>query len=108
MKCPIILTPKAVEMIKAAISTENGTILRVGFKGGGCAGMTKVLEIIEESSKKDFVFEQDGVKIAIDPMSAQYLKGVTIDYIQKGLEAGFTFTGLVTTSSCGCGKSFAV
>jgi iron-sulfur cluster assembly accessory protein len=108
MKCPITLSPKAVEMIKVAITTENGTILRIGFKGGGCAGMTKVLEIIEESSKKDFIFEQDGVQIAIDPMSIQYLKGVTIDYIQKGLESGFTFTNLITTSSCGCGKSVAI
>ena len=108
MNCPITLTPKAVEMLKNSISPENGTFLRIGFKGGGCAGMMKVLEIIEEPSKRDFVFEQDGVKIAFDPMSFQYLKGVTIDYIQKGLEAGFAFVGLATTSSCGCGKSFSV
>jgi iron-sulfur cluster assembly protein len=106
MNCPITLTPKAIEMIKASTGPTEGYILRAGIKGGGCSGFEYVLEIIENFNSRDFVFEQDGLKIAIDPMSAQYLKGVSIDYIQKNLQIGFTFNNPNAKNTCGCGQSF--
>jgi iron-sulfur cluster assembly protein len=106
MNCPITLTTKALEMVKAATGPEEGTVLRAGIKGGGCSGFEYVLEIIETPSSRDFVFEQDGLKIAIDPMSAQYLKGTTIDYVQKNLQVGFTFDNPNAKNTCGCGQSF--
>jgi iron-sulfur cluster assembly protein len=106
MNCPIVLTPKAIEMVKAATGPEAGTILRAGVTGGGCSGYNYSLEIVEKANDKDFKFEQDGLPIIVDPISTQYLKGTTVDYVSVGLTAGFVFKNEIHRQ-CGCGESFA-
>ena len=105
---PIVLTAKAVEMVKDAIARENlqGYGIRVGVIGGGCSGFQYSMDFEKEKRDGDAAFEQDGVRIYLDPMSSMYLQGVTVDYVQGLQGAGFKFNNPNAKSTCGCGSSF--
>ncbi len=105
---PIVLTAKAVEMVKAAIAQEGleGHGIRVGVMGGGCAGFQYSMDFEKEPRPDDLQFEQDGVKLYLDPMSSMYLQGVTVDYVVGLQGAGFKFNNPNAKSTCGCGSSF--
>ena len=87
---------------------EDDFSLRVGVKGGGCSGMSYIMEIDEAIPKQaDQIFEQGGVKILIDTKSHLYLDGMTIDYQQNNMMGGgFEFNNPNAKKSCGCGTSF--
>jgi iron-sulfur cluster assembly accessory protein len=106
---PVILTAKAVEMIRSTIERENlaGSGLRVGVVGGGCSGFQYSLDLEKEAKDGDLRFEQDGIAIFVDPMSVQYLKGTTVDYVETAYASGFSFTNPQAKSTCGCGSSFS-
>jgi iron-sulfur cluster assembly accessory protein len=105
---PIVLTPKAVEMVKDAMQREGlaGYGIRVGVMGGGCAGFQYSMDFEQAQKEGDLTFEQDGVKLYIDPMSSMYLQGVTIDYVVGLQGAGFKFSNPNAKTTCGCGSSF--
>jgi iron-sulfur cluster assembly accessory protein len=104
----ISLTDKAVEKLKA-YAEEGGCplIIRVSLKSGGCSGFRPDLCFEEVVSDLDEVFEIDGVKVIIDPISLSYLEGCKIDYQDDLFASGFKFLEMKTTGSCGCGKSVA-
>jgi iron-sulfur cluster assembly accessory protein len=104
----IVLTAKAVEMVKDAIVREGleGHGIRVGVVGGGCSGFQYSMDFEKEPRPDDFTIEQDGVKLYVDPMSHMYLQGVTIDYVTGLQGAGFKFENPNAKSTCGCGSSF--
>jgi iron-sulfur cluster assembly accessory protein len=106
---PVVLTPKAIEMVKDAMARENleGYGIRVGVVGGGCSGFQYSMDFENESKDGDNVVEQGGVKLFLDPMSAMYLQGVTIDYIVGLQGAGFKFINPNAKNTCGCGQSFS-
>ena len=106
---PIVLTAKAVEMVKDAIAREGleGHGIRVGVQGGGCSGFQYSMDFEKEPRADDMVFEQEGVRLYIDPMSSMYLQGVTIDYVIGLQGAGFKFDNPNAKSTCGCGSSFS-
>jgi iron-sulfur cluster assembly protein len=104
---PITLTAAAVDAIKQAMTQQKLEMLRVGVVPGGCSGFSYDLELVNESKPTDLQFDQDGVKMLIDPMSAQYLKGVKIDFITGLQGSGFKFTNPNARSTCGCGSSFS-
>ncbi len=82
--------------------------LRVGVKGGGCSGLTYVLDYTTEITEADRIFERDGVRIVCDPKSMMFLAGTTLDF-SGGLNGkGFTFVNPNATGTCGCGESFKV
>ncbi|HET6439436.1 MAG TPA: iron-sulfur cluster insertion protein ErpA [Anaeromyxobacter sp.] len=105
---PIVLTAKAVEMIKDAITREGlaGHGIRVGVMGGGCSGFQYSMDFEKEPRGDDLRLEQDGVTLFVDPMSSMYLQGVTIDYVVGLQGAGFKFDNPNAKSTCGCGSSF--
>ncbi len=105
---PIVLTGKAVEMVKDAIVREGleGHGIRVAVVGGGCSGFQYAMDFEKEPKQDDFTLEQDGVKLFVDPMSHMYLQGVTIDYVVGVQGAGFKFDNPNAKSTCGCGSSF--
>jgi iron-sulfur cluster assembly protein len=84
--------------------TEHG--LRVFVSGGGCSGMQYGMAIEKEPSEFDSVFEQDGVKVFVDPTSLMYLGGATIDYVDNLMGGGFRIDNPNATATCGCGHSF--
>jgi iron-sulfur cluster assembly accessory protein len=81
--------------------------LRVSVQPGGCSGFKYGLLIEDEAAEDDLVVDQDGWKVFVDPFSAQYLNGVTIDYVSTFQGSGFTFKNPNSTGGCGCGSSFS-
>jgi len=107
---PVTLTASAVQEIKRLMSEPgfgSDKLLRVGVKGGGCSGMTYVLDF-EIKTDKDESFDIEGIHCIIDRSHNLYLAGMEVDW-QGGLNSrGFTFKNPNASSTCGCGTSFAV
>ncbi len=106
---PILMTDKAVEAIRAAIKEEGseGDGLRVAVVGGGCSGYQYSLDFEKEGRIGDLTLEFSGLTVYVDPVSAGYLKGTTIDYITGLQGTGFKFINPNAKRSCGCGSSFS-
>lgn len=105
---PVEFTDSAIAELKRIASTaEDNKLLRVGVKGGGCSGMTYVLEH-DFKKEGDIEFEIDGLKIIMNQAHEIYLHGMTVEF-EGGLNSrGFTFKNPNASSTCGCGTSFAV
>ncbi len=108
---PVTLTAKAAEMVKITrdqegIDPSHG--LRVAVRGGGCSGFEYALDFEKESRENDWVYEQNGLTVFIDAVSARYLQGTSIDYVLGMAGAGFKFINPNASGTCGCGSSFAV
>src|SRR5258705_3031723 len=91
--------------------TEEGKVgsgLRVFVQGGGCSGFQYGLMIEESGGVGDQVFESNGVRLFIDPVSISYLKGAEVDFVDTVTGGGFTIKNPNATSTCGCGSSFSV
>ena len=110
LKAPVSFTDSAINEIKrltAAEGFDTAKKLRVGVKGGGCSGMTYVLDF-DTLKDNDEVFELDGISFMIDKSHGIYLVGMEINW-EGGLNSrGFTFNNPNASSTCGCGTSFAV
>jgi len=106
----IKLTENAVNQIKKFQTDEKVTEggLRVAVVGGGCSGLSYKLDFEKTPKAEDKIFEQDGVKIFIDPKSFLYVKGLELDYSGGLNGTGFSFRNPNAAKSCGCGTSFAV
>lgn len=98
---------KQVQELRRAQSLGDNVFLRMGVKGGGCSGLSYLLEFDSEMGPHDKEFQIDGVKVVVDKKSYLYLNGTTLDYVQQGLTGGFTFVNPQAKSSCGCGTSFS-
>lgn len=108
---PVVMTAKAVEMVKITrdqegIDPNHG--LRVAVRGGGCSGFEYSLDFENEARPNDFVYDQNGLTLYVDAVSARYLEGTTIDYVLGMAGAGFKFINPNAKGTCGCGSSFAV
>jgi iron-sulfur cluster assembly protein len=108
VKNGISLTDSAIKEIKRSMVAENVSPekgLRIGVKGGGCAGFTYTMSF-DAPQDGDSVYEVEGVKILVDLMSELYLKGTELDF-GTGLNArGFIYNNPNATKTCGCGESF--
>jgi len=105
---PISFTPEAVQAVKDAILAEkldDEMGLRVGLRGGGCAGFEYVLDFTT-AKPNDFLIKLDNVNVYLDPVSAMHLEGTTIDYVTSLMGMGFKFINPNATKTCGCGSSF--
>lgn len=108
---PITLTPKAVEMVKITREQEGidpGHGLRVAVRGGGCSGFEYALDFENQARPNDLCYDQNGLKVYVDQVSARYLRGTNIDYVLGAAGAGFKFSNPNAVGTCGCGSSFAV
>lgn len=106
---PVQLTEKAVEAVKAALEEtegEDGDLLRVGVKGGGCAGFEYSLNFTDEVDDDDVATVVSGIKVVTDTFSANYLKGTELDYVDSLSGSGFKFINPNARRTCGCGSSF--
>lgn len=81
--------------------------LRVSVEGGGCSGFQYDIRLADDRAADDLVLERDGVALLVDPLSAGYLGGAEIDYVEKLSGAKFVIRNPNATSTCGCGSSFA-
>jgi iron-sulfur cluster assembly protein len=107
----VSLTPVAAEKILELMAEDPesaASVLRVAIQGGGCSGFQYGLGFDEGPVEDDVTLEQHGVSIVIDPYSAPYLKGATIDFLNGLEESGFKIDNPNAAASCGCGHSFTV
>lgn len=105
----LTITPAAVRQIKFLMSKKGNLnlALRVGVKGGGCSGLSYVMELQESPTPRDMTFEVEGVTVMVDRKSAQFIAGTTLDYtVMNLLEGGWKWTNPQAARSCGCGTSF--
>jgi iron-sulfur cluster assembly protein len=105
------LTERAAEKIRDLQSTEpvgEAEVLRLAIQGGGCSGFQYGLGFDRGALEGDHELEQHGVRIVVDPFSAPYLTGATIDWLDGLQESGFKIDNPQATASCGCGHSFQV
>ena len=104
----ITVTEAAAEKIRELLS-EEGKLesgLRVFVQGGGCSGFQYGLMIEESGGVADQLFESNGVRLFVDPVSISYLKGAEVDFVDTITGGGFTIKNPNATSTCGCGQSF--
>ena len=87
---------------------KTGSGLRVFVQGGGCSGFQYGLMIEENGGDADQIFESNGVRLYIDPVSISYLKGAEVDFVETVTGGGFTIRNPNAVSTCGCGQSFTV
>src|SRR5918997_1838511 len=99
------ITSAATVEVRRFMEAEGG--LRVSVQPGGCSGFKYGLLIEDEPAEDDVILTQDGFKVFVDPFSAQYLNGVTIDYVSSFQGSGFTFKNPNSTGGCRCGSSFS-
>ena len=106
----ISISPEAAEHVRhfAKMSGKTDSHLRVGVKGGGCSGLTYVLDLVDEFPEDDKIVEEYGLKLGIDRKSYVFLAGTILEY-SGGLNGkGFVFNNPNARTSCGCGTSFGV
>jgi iron-sulfur cluster assembly accessory protein len=108
----LTLTERAAAEVQKFIAQEEVPLetagLRVSVLPGGCSGFKYSLNIEERALDDDMVQEVNGIRVFVDGFSAQYLTGVTIDYVSSMQGAGFTFSNPNASGGCGCGSSFTV
>ncbi|OGT94842.1 MAG: hypothetical protein A2083_09625 [Gemmatimonadetes bacterium GWC2_71_9] len=108
----INLTPSALAKVREFIAAEpvpaETAGLRVGVMPGGCSGFKYEISIDEAPIEDDIILDAGGVRVFVDPFSAQYLNGVKIDYVTTMQSSGFAFENPNATGGCGCGTSFTV
>jgi iron-sulfur cluster assembly accessory protein len=108
----ITVTTTAASKISELLTEENknAAALRVFVQGGGCSGFQYGLMIDEGEGEAntDTVIESNGVKLVVDPISARYLRGAEVDFVDNLTGGGFTIKNPNAKSTCGCGSSFNV
>ncbi len=97
---------KAIHLL-ATSEFENGA-LRVAVRNGGCSGMRYELLFEGDRNEEDAELEFHGLRVWIDPESATYLDGISIDYQDSLNDAGFKINNPGAAETCGCGESFAL
>ena len=106
----INLTSAASTKVKGILDQEKENIpqggLRIYVQGGGCSRFSYGM-VLDEATEEDQVFETDGIKVIIDPMSLRYLEGAEVDYKEDLMGGGFAIKNPNATSTCGCGHSFS-
>jgi len=106
---PINLSDTATAKVADLLAQEGNEALalRVAVRPGGCSGYSYEMFFDSELADDDIVREFGGVKVAVDPASAELLKGSTLDYTDGLQDAGFHVSNPNATRTCGCGSSFS-
>ena len=105
----ITLTENAAKRVAwIAERQSRPAILRLAVDGGGCAGFTYKFELADQADAEDAVAETDGVKLVVDPVSLELVKGSAVDFVEDLGGAAFKVLNPNAQSGCGCGSSFSV
>jgi iron-sulfur cluster assembly accessory protein len=104
----ITLTSAAAAAVGDLLAKRNlqGYALRVFISGGGCSGYQYGMALEANIREEDLAYEYNGVKVVVDEVSINYLRGATIDYVEDVMGSGFKIENPNAVSSCGCGSSF--
>lgn len=109
IQADIVLTPAAAARV-AWIAERGGKppILRLSVEGGGCSGFQYQFGLADGSDAEDVSVETDGVRLVVDPVSLDLVRGASVDYVESLGGAAFRVTNPNAASGCGCGSSFAI
>jgi len=104
----IVLTEGAAQKVKDLIANEDvdTLALRISVAPGGCSGLRYQLQLDDRALDGDVAADWYGVQVVTDRMSAPYLVGATIDFVDTIEQQGFTIDNPNATGSCACGDSF--
>ena len=97
---------KVRELLDRESPEQNGLALRVAVQPGGCSGLRYALYFDDQVKETDQTAEYGGVKLVVDKMSAPYLTGAEIDYVDTLQQSGFMINNPNASSTCACGDSF--
>ena len=105
----ITLTDTAADKVKQLITAEgdDALALRVAVRPGGCSGFSFEMFFDSDVASDDLTVEKGGVRVIVDPSSAQLLTGATLDYKDGLDQSGFAITNPNAERTCGCGQSFS-
>jgi len=105
----ITLTDEAAAKVKDLIEAEGEPelALRVAVRPGGCSGFSYEMFFDSDVATDDLTVEKDGVRVVVDPSSAQLLTGAVLDYKDGLQQAGFSINNPNAQKTCGCGQSFS-
>ena len=103
------LTPSAAARV-AVIASKQGkpAILRLSVDGGGCAGFQYKFGLADAVEGDDAIAERDGVRLVVDSVSLDLVRGSAVDYVENMGGASFRVTNPNAASGCGCGTSFSI
>lgn len=107
----VTLSERAAQKVLALMALEpagEAGVLRIAVQGGGCGGFEYALGFDRAALADDEEFELHGVRVVVDPASARYLRGATVDFVDSLNESGFKIDNPNAAGSCGCGHSFQV
>ena len=93
-------------MMKEQNAPEAG--LRIAVKGGGCSGLSYVLEWADKPKEKEKIFERDGARVFVDSKSLLFLNGTEVVYEESFMASAFKLNNPNVKGTCGCGESFSV
>jgi iron-sulfur cluster assembly protein/iron-sulfur cluster insertion protein len=105
----VTITENAAVKVKQLIEQEgeDGLALRVAVRPGGCSGFAYEMFFDTDVAPDDLTTEQGGVRVIVDPSSAQLLTGAELDYKDGLDQSGFSITNPNAQRTCGCGQSFS-
>ncbi|HEV2474267.1 MAG TPA: iron-sulfur cluster insertion protein ErpA [Chthonomonadales bacterium] len=105
----ITLSERAAEEILGLLERQGkaDAALRVFVSGGGCSGLNYGMAFDDAVDEGDFVFNCHGVKVVVDPLSINYIKGASVEYVEDVMGGGFKIDNPNAVRSCGCGSSFS-
>ncbi|OGS62210.1 MAG: hypothetical protein A3K59_10535 [Euryarchaeota archaeon RBG_19FT_COMBO_69_17] len=106
----LLLSENATSKLRELIAkngTAEDTYLRVYVAGGGCSGFRYGMALDNKLHEGDEVFQANGIKVVVDPNSAPYLDGSSVDYTESVAGSGFVVSNPNNWSTCGCGQSFS-
>lgn len=107
----VILSARAVSRMQNLMKQEahpENFMLRIVVEGGGCTGFQYNFKLDNQQQEEDRIFEQDGVRLVVDDISFEYIKGSEIDFTDQLIGASFVIHNPNASSACGCGKSFSI
>ena len=102
----VTVTSKAAEKLREMMAEEKKDFLRIYVQGGGCSGFQYGMMLDDGPGSEGELFESNGIKLLIDPISISYLRGVEVDFVEAPTGGGFSIKNPNATSTCGCGSSF--
>ncbi len=105
----IRLTENAVDQMSRYLDKRgSGVGVRLGVRSSGCSGMAYTVEFADTVNEADVVFEDQGIRLVVDPKHLLYLDGSELDFVREGLNEGFKFNNPNMKAECGCGESFTI
>jgi len=99
---------RKIQQLQSESGSAHAEIIRVAVKGGGCSGLMYDLAFDTQEQPTDKIFEDKGVRIAVDKKSLLYLAGTILDFSDGLNGKGFQFVNPNASRTCGCGESFSV